>query len=104
MLDLEAAVRVAAATLSVGVPVVMVVTTMATMPMEGTTTAVTTAAMVALLEATMATVAAEVVPLEVSLLLTALSVGMWYNQHLRRQQQFRPHCSFAYLFMCPIFI
>ena len=38
------------------------------MPMEETTTAVTAAATVALLQATMATVAAAVVPLEVTLL------------------------------------
>ena len=46
---------------------VMVATTMATMPMEETTTAATTVAMVALLQATMAMAATEAALLVVSL-------------------------------------
>ena len=53
------------ATLLLVVVEAMVATGMATMPMEETTTAVTEAAMVALLQATMATAATEVVPMEV---------------------------------------
>ena len=66
MLAWDPLVQAAVAMLFLVVLGVMVVTTMATLPMEEASTQATSVVMVALLQATMATVAMEALPLVVS--------------------------------------